>query len=46
MQEEELAVLKTQGTVTAFFCIDQQKKRVRGERKQPPKLTRIIHSSL
>ena len=32
MLKEELAVLKSQGTVTAFFCIDQQKQQVRGHK--------------
>lgn len=32
MLKEESAVLKTQGTVTAFFCIDQQKQQVRGHK--------------
>lgn len=33
MQEEELAVLKTQGMVTVFFCVDQLKKRVKEQKK-------------
>lgn len=42
MQEEELAVLKTQGTVTAFFCIDQWKKRVRGQKNPQNSLEEYI----
>lgn len=44
MQEEELAVLKAQGTVTAFFCTDQQRKRVRGP-KNPQNSLKRIHRS-